>query len=268
MANQIKSFGMARMTIGSCADFHTQVSKFITTATPAALHIETQASAYTAAVETLSSIVNRQRAFIATASLSEADDVRDSAVGVISNVVNAYSTSPVADKQAAAKLLKPQLSAYKGIRNHEYSKQTAEVRGMLGVLEQEDNAETVATLGLTEEVEALRTANGTFEAAFLGKASEASARMAQSDIKSGDAVDSANTLYQNIVQTVNAYAIVQPTEAINTFIDNVNGLVSVFSRIAGGSPSGSTAAEDGEDGGTTPGGGSQGGGDGSDDGEL
>lgn len=259
---------MARMTIGSCADFHTQVSKFITTATPAALHIETQALAYTAAVETLSSIVNRQRAFIATASLSEADDVRDSAVGVISNVVNAYSTSPVADKQAAAKLLKPQLSAYKGIRNHEYSKQTAEVRGMLGVLEQEDNAEAIAALGLTEEVEALRTANATFETSIMARTAEISGRMPQSDLKSEDVVEVVNGLYKNIVQVVNAYAIVQPTEAINTFIENLNGTVSYYARIAGGSPSGSTAAEDGEDGGTTPGGGSQGGGDGSDDGEL
>ena len=257
------------MTIGSCADFHTQVSKFITTATPAALHIETQALAYTAAVETLSSIVNRQRAFIATASLSEADDVRDSAVGVISNVVNAYSTSPVADKQAAAKLLKPQLSAYKGIRNHEYSKQTAEVRGMLGVLDAEDNAAAITTLGLTEEVEALREANNVFEEKYLEKAAEATSRIGQADIKSEEAVDNANALYQNIVQVVNAYAIVQPTEAINTFIGQVNGLISVFTQVVGGNSTGNTGdSSDSEQpgGGTTPGGGSTG--DGSDDGEL
>ena len=46
MAQQIKSFGMSAMTIGSCSDFHTQVNKLITAATPAALHVAEKATAY------------------------------------------------------------------------------------------------------------------------------------------------------------------------------------------------------------------------------
>ena len=184
-------------------------------------------------------------------------------------MVNAYVTSPVATKKEAALLLKPQLSPYRGIRYHEYNKQTAEVRGMLGVLDAEDNAAAITTLGLTEEVEALREANNVFEEKYLEKAAEATSRIGQADIKSEEAVDNANALYQNIVQVVNAYAIVQPTEAINTFIGQVNGLISVFTQVVGGNSTGNTG--DGSDseqpgGGTTPGGGSTG--DGSDDGEL
>ena len=133
-------------------------------------------------------------------------------------MTSAYLTSPVTEKREAAMLLSPQLSAYRGIRNHEYTKQTAETRGMLAVLDDTENATAVATLGLTEEVEALREANAAFEAKFLEKTEEMSARMVQSDVKSEDAVAEANALYQDIVQTVNAYAIVQPTDEINTFI--------------------------------------------------
>ena len=210
------------MTIGSCSDFHTQVNKLITAATPAALHITAQAPGYSEASALLASIVNRQRSFIATASLADTDRTRDNAGGVISNVVGAYLTSPVAEKREAAMLLSPQLSAYKGIRNHEYTKQTAEVKGMLAVLDETENAAAVATLGLTEEVEALREANAAFEAKFLEKTEEMSARMDQRDISSKDTVAEANALYQDIVQTVNAYAIVQPSDEINTFIASVN----------------------------------------------
>lgn len=98
MATQIRSFGMSQMTIGSCSDFHSKVLDFITAATPAALHIEKKTDAYTAAVETLASIVNRQRAFVATADMKGTDKTRDNAAGVISNVINAYLTSPVAEK--------------------------------------------------------------------------------------------------------------------------------------------------------------------------
>ena len=234
MAQQIKSFGMSAMTIGSCSDFHTQVNKLITAATPAALHVAEKATAYSDSTALLASIVNRQRSFIATASLAEIDRTRDNAAGVISNVTSAYLTSPVAEKR-------PQLSAYRGIRNHEYTKQTAETRGMLAVLDDTENAAAVATLGLTEEVEALREANAAFEAKFLEKTEEMSARMVQSDVKSEDAVAEANALYQDIVQTVNAYAIVQPSDEINTFIASVNGLVGTYSGIAGSSSKGGKA---------------------------
>lgn len=245
MANQIKTFGMSRMSIGSCCDFHTKVNACITTATPAALHVTEKATAYTAAIELLSFIVNRERAFVSTVTLAEADDTRDRGSGVIAQVVNAYLTSPVADKRAAAILLNAKMSPYRGIRKHEYTKQTAETRGMLAMLDAE--AEAVATLGLTEEVEAVREANAAFDTEFQKKTEEMSARMVQSDVKSEDAVAEANALYQDIVQTVNAYAIVQPTDEINSFIASVNGLVGTYSGIAGSSSKGGKA-----EGGDTP----------------
>ena len=133
-------------------DFHTQVNKLITAATPAVLHVAEKAAAYSDSTALLASIVNRQRSFIATASLAEIDRTRDNAAGVISNVTSAYLTSPVAEKREAAMLLSPQLSAYRGIRNHEYTKQTAETRGMLAVLDDTENAAAVATLGLTDRI--------------------------------------------------------------------------------------------------------------------
>ena len=243
MPSQIRTFSITQLTIGACANFHTQINKFITTATPAALHIETQATGYADAIATLSSIVNRQRAFVATASLSEADKVRDNASGVISSVVNAYVTSPVATKKEAALLLKPQLSPYRGIRYHEYNKQTAEVRGMLGVLDAEDNAAAITTLGLTEEVEALREANAAFEAAFLAKGLEMNAKSQLSDIDTKTLLNETNALYQEIVKIVNAYAIVDTNAGVREFITKVNGLVGMYANIAGSAQTVGTAPE-------------------------
>ena len=116
---------------------------------------------------------------------------------------------------------------------------------MLAMLDAE--AEAVATLGLTEEVEAVREANAAFDTEFQKKTEEMSARMVQSDVKSEDAVAEANALYEDIVQTVNAYAIVQPSDEINTFIASVNGLVGTYLGIAGSSSKGGKA-----EGGDTP----------------
>lgn len=243
MATQIKNFAMSQMTIGSCSEFHNNALGLITKITPAAIHIEALEPSYRAAVDTLASIVNRQRAYISTAQLADTDKVRDNAVGAIINVVNAYRTTPVEEKRQAALLLIPQLSAYNGIARHEYSKQTAEIKGMLGVLTAAENAAAVTALGLDAEVEALTEANASFEAAFLGKAKEKSSRMGVEDLDSGQVVSRANTLYAQIVQTVNAYAIVQPTDELLAFIDDLNGIVGVYADILDGSTSGGSATD-------------------------
>lgn len=228
---------MTPMTVGSCADFHDKVVGFITKATPAALHIEDKVSAYTKASEKLSSVVNRQKAFLVTKALKDADYLRDRACGTINSVVNAYLTSPVDEKRAAAELLAPQLSPYKGIRNHKYSKQTAEVKGMYGVLTAEGNAAAVTELGLDPETAMLLKTNQDFEKIFLEKAAEANEKAKVSDLDSEALMKEANALYEGIVEIVNAYAIVQSSDEIEAFIENVNGLVEVYANEAGTSTS-------------------------------
>lgn len=235
MALKIKSFGMTKMTVGSCSDFHDKVVGFINTATPAALHIEDKSEAYVTATNNLAAVVKRQEAYVSTEALVAADKLRDRTAGTINSVIKAYLTTTVAEKQAAAKLLYPQLSPYKGIGDHEYTKQTAEVKGMHGVLTAEGNKAAVTLLGLDDETAMLLKTNQDFEKIMLQRAAEANQRAIINDAKSEDLMDEANKQYEGIVEIVNAYAVVSPTETINTFIHNVNGLVELYSDKAGSS---------------------------------
>ena len=251
MKNHIKTFSMTKLLVGSCADFHNKVLGFITKSTPAALHIEDKVPAYEASVEKLTSIVNRQRAFVSTQALASADDVRDQACGTISAVVNAFLNSPVDEKREAAELLAPKLAPYKGIRNHKYTKQTAEIKGMYAVLTDAENTAAVTLLGLDEETAKLLEANEDFERLFLQKAAEAGEKAKVSELDSMELMAEANARYSEIADIVNAYAIVQTSDEVETFIDEVNGLVEVYSKEAGASSgSGKPATE-------TPGGDSE-----------
>lgn len=243
MVEQIRSFGMTKMTVGSSCDFHTKVVQFIDETGSDLLHIKTQAPVYKEKTELLQSIVNRQQGFVATTDMKKADQQRDSAAGTICGVTSAFKSSPVPEKLAAAMLLDPKLSPYRGIRAHEYTKQTAEVRGMLAMLDLEENADAIRTLGLTEEVEVLREGNATFDKAILAKGAEMNAKSSQSEISTKDLLGEINTLYQDIVKIVNAYAIVDTNAGIREFIANVNGLVGIYSNIAGSAQSGGSAPE-------------------------
>ena len=230
MAKQIQSFGMTQMTIGACSNFHTTAVKYINEATPAALHIDDKAPAYTDVASLLASIVNRKRASASGLSSARrrcarrtscATTPRELSVWLSTHTLTRLWTSaaqPPSCSTTAAQLLYQQMSPYRGIGNHEYNKETAEIRGMLAMLEEADNAAAITTLGLQPEVDALREANAAFEEAFDARNEEVSAMVNQKSISSADAVAEANRLYQEIAQTVNAYAIVQPTEELNAFI--------------------------------------------------
>lgn len=238
MAKQIKNFNKTQLLLGTQTNFHKKVLTLIGTTTAAALHVEGLEPQYAAAVETLSSIVNRPTTYVATQSRQDVDDRRDRFVGVIHQIINAHKTNPIAEKQAAAATLGALMAPYRSIARHQYAKETEEINGMLAVLEA--NPEETALLGLTDEVAGLKEANEAFEAALDEKIAEEQARQAVSDIDSREATRAANDLYDQIVLTVNAYAIVSPTDEIEGFIDQLNATVAVYAAMIDASPTSPT----------------------------
>ena len=91
----------------------------------------------------------------------------------------------------------------------------------------------------------MREANEAFVEAYHLKTLEKSEKMEQRDLNSKSLMSEANALYEKIVQIVNAYAIVQTSDQIETFITEVNGLVGTYADIAGsGTGSGSGGNDD------------------------
>lgn len=238
MTKQVKNFNKTRLPIGTLTNFHKKVLTLIGTTTAAALHVEGLEPQYTAAVETLSSIVNRPTTYVATQSRQDVDDRRDRFVGVIHQIINAHKTNPIAEKQAAAATLGALMAPYRSIAKHQYAKETEEINGMLAVLEA--HATEVDLLGLTDEVAALKEANEAFEAVIDEKIAEEQARQAINDTDSKEATSAANDLYDQVVQVVNAYAIVSPTDEIEGFIDQLNATVAVYAAMIDSTPTSPT----------------------------
>lgn len=231
MGKEIKSFAISQLSIASTCNFHVTVNEEIQKQTPAELHIEDKAARYKELCSKLQLIVNRATAFVVTTSLKDQDRIRDNYVGVLHTVSLGHMTNPIEEKREAASRLKAVLAPYVGVGRHEYSQETAEIKGLLAVLAQEENAAAVAKLDLTKEVEGLKEANIRFKQLFEAKAMEASARKDQKDIESEELCREANEMYLEIVKVVNAYAIVKTSEKLEQFIDKINGYVTVYSSI-------------------------------------
>lgn len=243
MATQIPTFAVTNLTLGSHTKFHTSAAELMTAGGGEVLHITDQLALYVAAVETEATIVNRQTSFVATEMMKEADKKRDDMLAVINGIINAHKYTHIEAKRTAQMHLASAYDPYRNIRGHEYSRQTAEVDGLIAALTTDEIAPHLQALGLVDEVAALSSANAQFSTELDRKVAEMTARRPEKDISTEEARAESDRLYADIVAIVNAYALIQPTEAITAFVDNLTGLVDTYRLIADNTGKGKTEEE-------------------------
>ena len=232
MATQIPNFAVTNLTLGAHSTFHSSTVSGILATGAEALHITDQFNAYKAAVELEASVVNRQTTFVATESMKDADEMRDDMLAVINAMISAHQYTHIANKKAAYQALNAVMAPYRGIRAHEYSRQTAEINGLLAEFQSPGNAEYVQTLGLNEEIEMLTLANAKFSVEFNQKTAEMASRLPEKETSTVEARAECDRLYAEIVALINAYALIQPSEEITGFVQQQTGLVETYRLIA------------------------------------
>lgn len=232
MATKTNDFSVTHLTKGAHCDFHTYVNNLIIATGPDKLHIEELAAQYAAAIAVEDSIVNREVGFEATPWMKETDQKRDHLLSTINAVINAHQWNPIETKKAAYYFLSHATAPYKGIRDHEYSRESREVNGLIEVLSADDAATHLAALGLVDELAALSSANAAFSIEFEKKMAEAADRAPQSNISTKEARQACDALYYQITDVVNAYALIMPSEEINKFIHDLNGIIATYDAIA------------------------------------
>lgn len=244
---QIVSISLTGLTVGTHLQFHNQVNSYIATATAAALHVETQAAQYAALLAQEATIVNRPSSQRYTRLLADTDTRRDNALIVVLNLIKAHQRSIDDEKYRAAAQLASVIAPYNTAYGNAYMKETAEIKGLVASLRSAENAPLVALLGVEDEVELLDKANAAFEETHRLSQEDAQQRQALEAIDTKELRARVNTCYQQIVLLVNAFAIASPSDALDTFIDSVNGLIYRTQQEAGHSHSTGDAAT-----GTTP----------------
>lgn len=241
MVKQIKTIAVTHFTLALHNDFHSQVQSLIVKANPEEIHLTNQADRYLEAIRKESSIVKRQTAYVSTVKLKEADQRRDHGLSVVLNLISAHCSNLDSGKRSAALALDAVVAPYRGIRNHEYRTETREIFGLLAVLATDENKEHIATLNMTEEVDALDMANSLFDTAISGKQEEEVQRSAQTSVSTLELRAEIDAIYAEMVQIVNAYAVIQTSEVLEQFITDVNALITLMKRSManmGGSASG------------------------------
>ena len=154
-----------------------------------------------------------------------------------------YKVCPDETLRTPALLVDSVLRAYDKIYAKAYAEETALIDGLLLDLAKADVSEALKTLHLDTYVAQLKTLNDAYKALDITRTDEYSARVKTDTTKARKATDETLDL---IIQRVNAYAVLEPTEAINAFIDTVNQIFRKYKNLiaAKGGPTSPSKPDD------------------------
>lgn len=244
--SQIKSISLTRLLVASHNEFHLSAYKLMNAATAKVLHIETELPLYKAAIDLEMQIINYNQYLSNTQLLRELDAERSSLLSRLYTQIDMAARSPIDAEKTAGAALKIIISPYRGIANNEYTKETAQIRGLLRDLATQEALEYLGALSANTVVSMLRQANNSFAAAMEERITVEAARpQRQINISRYQHQKVVNRLYREIIYIINSFAIAIPTDEIDTFIDLMNALIDQYKRVIASQRPGGTGNEKG-----------------------
>lgn len=232
MVLQINSAPLSQWPLGLHNDFHNQNNSLILATGAAKLYLDKLAPEYAELVAQENSVVKRQTAYVSTATLESLDEQRDHMVRILLGTVDYQVDSTIAAKASAARVLQALCAPYRNVARSDYRTQTREVNGLIALLSGEEEMAHLTTLNLTEELAEVVRLNALFDIAIQEKQGEAVERMPQTTLTTDELRKALDAKYAEIVQTVNAYAVVQPSAEIESYITNLNAVIMLVKQSA------------------------------------
>jgi hypothetical protein len=229
---QVNPIALSELNLALHNDFMNQVLSLANAHGAETLHIEAFAAEFDRLVSLENSIVNRDTTYVSTKSIQDLDHIRDTTLRILLGIIDYQSRSTITKKADAANVLLAWAAPYQNVERSDYRSETREINGLITKFSTEAAAAHLATLHLTEELEQLIIKNTEFDIAIQGKQVEATDRLDQTDIDTAELRKQLDTVYNDIVKTVNAFAIVQPTDELISFINNLNGVIMLTKQAA------------------------------------
>ena len=153
--------------------------------------------------------------------LKELDRNRDNMFRGLSACVNEASYSPTKDEKEAATLIKILLKRYGNIISESFESQHSKTENLIQDLRSEKYAEASKKIGLVRWVNWLEQAETTFMELYRTRRDERASTIAGTRALKLIRKD-LNGVYREIIEHLNALAVLQPSEALTQLIARIN----------------------------------------------
>ena len=190
----------------------------------------------------LQDFINQQRAYAQTPEITKQDNKRDSlwkALWYAWYYIDQIDPTDALAQHAA--VLRPVMTAYKGMWKHEMTKETEEIKGLQRDLAPAAQQQALTQLGLNVIAQQIFVANAALEQQVTQREHARGERIAEKAGETGESIrkQTAPVLLE-LFKQANALQRIAPTDSVGDFIQNVCGVINHYKQVAasGGSHSG------------------------------
>jgi len=225
---EILKLDLSRLRNEEHYNYHSEVNALVQRFTAEALGIQSKYPAYEAAFAAEGEVLDVVQKSIFTGPIAEADQRRDSLVAGIERTIAGALLHFSEDVREAARRLKIVFNSFGDIRNKGYNEETAAIKTLVADLETTHDAD-VASVGITDWVAELKTANTAFETLINERYT---AEAAKDPLKMKDARRQLDEAYREVTRLLDALVLVNGTEAYEAFIKELNKRIEKYTTIA------------------------------------
>lgn len=228
IAKQIGSMSKTHLSNAAHMNMNTEIYDRILSVTVQALKLESLVPGYKTCIDRESECVNRITKSATTEQLVAKDQERDATFQFITSMTASYTVCPDGTLQVHAKKVNAVLRAYSGAYSKSFIEETALIDGLLRDMETPELKAAEKALNLDPFFSRLKTQNEEYKALDTSRTDEYSSRVKTDTSKARKATDQTLGL---IIQRINALAVLEPTDAINSFIDTVNQIFRKYKDL-------------------------------------
>ena len=214
--------GKARYTTAEILAFYSSSLEFANKATAAALSCTPELLAtLTVAVQALQELVHRDSKSQQTDLIANYDGLRDADITTTYALIEAYAYSPIAAMAELGKPLQEATRLYRTTAKSALAAETVEVKGLLEILKRDDLQDAINAIANLPELIADMELNNNLVEQTMNDRNAVKVDKALNDEKRA----AADAAYNAIILRANASVVLLPSDAIDTFVTEINNLI-------------------------------------------
>ena len=237
---KIKVLRLSRLLASASVAFHSSVEGIIFLFTTINTTLGALLLDYKTSIQLQQLAGNRDLRLANTRSITENDKVRDTYLRRFFKYIADFLKSPDAAEKDAALIVSDAISRFRGLMDYEMNKQTVEMQNLVTVLRTQPVMQAVADLDLTILVDKIADANAIFQGEMDTRIMDESKKIKLNTIEQRKETE---RLYLQVVDKINAMAILMPSSETDNCIDQLNALIDQYDRVISGMRAGGSGNE-------------------------
>ena len=225
---KIKTIRLTSLLASASVEFHSVILGILMPYRTSIVQIQSLLERYQTAISLQQLAGNKNPKLSNTREIAEKDKARDLLMNRFFKTVKDFLRSPIEEEKRLAQILYDEVSRFEGISSYEKNKETGEIKKFLSAIQPSNIWDAICGLRMDYLIDQIIGANNEFDVAMNTRAIGESQK---TTLNAAEQRKITESIYLELVEMINALALVSPSAKIDECIDQINVQIEEYERV-------------------------------------